>query len=41
MNPCTIDLTQILNFLEKNNCFLYKSFDYVKNRLHLYTSLTK
>ena len=28
-------------FFTKNSHFPYKTFDYVKNRLHLYTSLTK
>ena len=29
------------NFFTKISCFIYKPFDYVKNTLHLYTSLTK
>ena len=38
---CTVNLTEILGFLTKNDKFAYKSFDYVKNTLHLYTSSTK
>lgn len=32
-NPCF--------FNKKNDKYAYKSFDYVKNTLHLYTSSTK
>ena len=31
-------LNNFLNFFNKNSCFAYKTFDYVKNTLHLYTS---
>lgn len=38
---CTNNLTEIHVFLTKNIKFPYKTFDYVKNTLHLYTSSTK